>query len=474
MSAPTLESALDDVEARFLYNLPHSELEQTDRLFFQIEQAYWFYEDFKADKFSHLPHFANLKTFATKLFSHSELLSKLGGKFTELFTVFKDYKSKIPVYGVIMLNPKMTKAVLVCDYNGKSWTFPRGKIDENESEYACAVREAFEETGFDTTPYTREEDNLISFHDGKQIKLYVASNVPESTVFTIMCRKEISKVEFHPLDNLPKTYAVHPFLEKLKRWTNQRKNKGKQAKGGGSASASIPNLSIPIIPVAVVASTNAAINVAVSRKKKAEKSPKLSPKVTGIAAVQASPGSKRLKNQFDQRNGDTFQTGGGGDKGFSVADMFAANSKLTGKRYEYDGNPHQFGAYHPRYVDYTDAEVASRSLFGIASAQDDAFLALSEQSAVIGHAALRLGRDPSLESTPTTTQEYASSAPALALPKTAFDLEAFRRQARHDSFDSTYSNRSRDGTGVVERPVRLPFRFDRKAIMAAFDKVLVC
>jgi hypothetical protein len=40
----SLEAALDDVEARFLYNLPADELAKADRLFFQIEQAHWFYE----------------------------------------------------------------------------------------------------------------------------------------------------------------------------------------------------------------------------------------------------------------------------------------------------------------------------------------------------------------------------------------------------------------------------------------------
>ena len=49
----TLDSALEDVEARFLFNLPESELSQPDRLFFQIEQAWWFYEDFKAAKVRH-------------------------------------------------------------------------------------------------------------------------------------------------------------------------------------------------------------------------------------------------------------------------------------------------------------------------------------------------------------------------------------------------------------------------------------
>ena len=57
MVFPTLDMALDDVEARFLFNLPESELKSLDRLFFQIEQAYWYYEDFKADVHDHLPHF---------------------------------------------------------------------------------------------------------------------------------------------------------------------------------------------------------------------------------------------------------------------------------------------------------------------------------------------------------------------------------------------------------------------------------
>jgi hypothetical protein len=39
----SLEQCLDDVETRFLFNLPEAELSQSDRLFFQIEQAWWFY-----------------------------------------------------------------------------------------------------------------------------------------------------------------------------------------------------------------------------------------------------------------------------------------------------------------------------------------------------------------------------------------------------------------------------------------------
>jgi hypothetical protein len=40
----SFDEALEKVEARFIYNLPETELAHIERLFFQIEQAHWFYE----------------------------------------------------------------------------------------------------------------------------------------------------------------------------------------------------------------------------------------------------------------------------------------------------------------------------------------------------------------------------------------------------------------------------------------------
>ena len=114
----TLESCLDDVETRFLINLPESELNQSERLFFQIEQAWWFYEDFFADKYPHIPHFKDLKAFAEKIFTTCPLLDRIQHKFTELFTDFGNYRSEIPVCGCILLSPDMTKMVLCCSWKG--------------------------------------------------------------------------------------------------------------------------------------------------------------------------------------------------------------------------------------------------------------------------------------------------------------------------------------------------------------------
>ena len=169
-AAPTLDAALDTVEARFLNNLPESELNTADRLFFQIEQAHWFYEDFLADKYEHLPHF-NLKQFAAKIFAHSHLFTKMQDKCMSLFSDFSKYRKSIPVFGCCILNPEMTKIALGCTWNGKSWSWPKGKVNEGEDAYSCAIRETLEETGFDASEYCCAEHSLTHHEDEKLIKL---------------------------------------------------------------------------------------------------------------------------------------------------------------------------------------------------------------------------------------------------------------------------------------------------------------
>ena len=323
----TLDHCLDDVESRFLYSLPDSELQSPDRLFFQIEQAWWFYEDFFADKYTHLPHFKSLMLFAEKVFEHCPLLHSMQAAFQELFSDFSAYKSGIPVYGCILLSPDMKKILLVCNWKGKSWGFPKGKVNENETPLNCALRETFEECGFDPTPHTRAEDSIVDVQDTKKTTLFIATNVPESTAFSPQTRKEISKCEFHPIEHLPKNcFGIYPFLPKLKRWIAQNR-RAAGAGGGGKAGAGKKERRLS----SKASTSSAAANMVVT-------------------AIQKHPSGKA----FDGRNTATF----GADlkeKGWAVDDMFAANSQLTGRDYRYDGNPHAFGASHPTYRNYNSS-----------------------------------------------------------------------------------------------------------------------
>ena len=91
----------------------------------------------------------NMNVFAQKLFAASTLLAPLRAKRSEWFDEFRSYKGQIPVCGCILLNPAQDKLVLVRNWKGTSWTFPKGKLNEGEPGAACAVREVLEETGFD-------------------------------------------------------------------------------------------------------------------------------------------------------------------------------------------------------------------------------------------------------------------------------------------------------------------------------------
>ena len=150
-----------------------------------------------------------------------------------------------------MLNENMDEVVLVKGWKkGANWSFPRGKINKDELDLDCAIREVYEETGYDIKAAGLVEDeketkyiemNLREQH----MRLYVFRGVPMNTCFEPRTRKEISKINWWRLADLPtlkkkkhqqegrgedlainanKFYMVAPFLPQLKKWISlQRK-----------------------------------------------------------------------------------------------------------------------------------------------------------------------------------------------------------------------------------------------------------
>merc|ERR1712188_259510 len=78
-----------------------------------------------------------------------------------------------------------------------------------------------------------------------------------------------------------------------------------------------------------------------SKKRKGRKQPKHSQERSDFGTEDTY--------DFDESNSETFDNAlgggvkGGSKQGWGIEDMFAANSKLTGLKYTYDGNPHSFG-----------------------------------------------------------------------------------------------------------------------------------
>lgn len=129
-------------------------------------------------------------------------------------------------------------------WKGSRWTFPRGKVDEQESDETCAIREVSEEIGFDVSSRICREVRLFIMNPpsdlapcsivklfiekrlGKQcVKLFIICGVPEDTVLGPQKRKEISEIRWVPVRSLLEAFKSH-------------KSKGTTAARGGRGNGS--------------------------------------------------------------------------------------------------------------------------------------------------------------------------------------------------------------------------------------------
>lgn len=115
------------------------------------------------------------------------------------------YKYSVPVYGAIILNERCDKVLLVQAFFSKtdSWGFPRGKVNKDESEVDCAVREVWEEVGYDLKRHICEDWFVEKSKGKRRVKLFVVCGVNEKTaVFRTHTRKEIAKIEWHSIQRI--------------------------------------------------------------------------------------------------------------------------------------------------------------------------------------------------------------------------------------------------------------------------------
>ena len=130
--------------------------------------------------------------------------------------------------------------------------------------------------------------------------LYLAAGVPLDTAFAPQCRKEVSKVSFFPVDDLPTSlWGSEEFVPQLRSWLDENKPKGR---GGGEHRGS----------------NNSTKKVSARGAKK------------GKGSQQ-----NKLADIFDEKSSETFpeskgelsKGGSSSSKGWSVDEMFAMNAK---------------------------------------------------------------------------------------------------------------------------------------------------
>lgn len=222
----------------FVSSQPDGELSDLIRLFFQIELAHWFFLDFYCTQEENLIFSCGLKQFALNIFEHIPFLNHHVPNLNVILEEWKLYKMSVPTYGTILLTSDMQQCLLVQSFFAKnSWSFPKGKVNENEDPVKCAIREVYEETGFDCSHLINPNDFVEGQTSNYQYsRLYIVKNVPIETKFCPRTRNEIKDCSWFKIDLLPTNrnddgyireqrkirpnsfYMILPFISKLKHW----------------------------------------------------------------------------------------------------------------------------------------------------------------------------------------------------------------------------------------------------------------
>lgn len=231
---------MDDLCVRFIANLPQSESQSCERICTHVHEAFYFWGDHVRRADRSLP-FLWPEEFFTEILSRCPQMCGMSAQLrASAYTEYLTYRSQIPVRGAILLNPAMDKVLLVRE--SSSWSFPKGKINQGETDLEGAMREVNEETGYDLknngkTPLHHVD--VLEHESGKHTRLYIFGDVPEDFHFKPRTQYEIQSVSWFPIADLPaieegpinveefrekarKYYRVAPFILPIRKWISKK------------------------------------------------------------------------------------------------------------------------------------------------------------------------------------------------------------------------------------------------------------
>ena len=233
------QSILDELASRFLINVPEEEKHDLVRICFQLELSHWFYIDYYVPN---NPGFeeGTIQEFAAHMFNHVDYLRKYVNDIESIVENWMIYKKSVPVNGAVLLNRRMDKILMVKSFSSKAtWSFPKGKINQEEEKHDCAVREVYEETGYDASALIDKDLYIEKVINDQTVRLYLIAGVEEEFPFSPRSRGEISDIRWWDVTSLPTSlsdklgtrqrlglsvnmfYNAIPFIRDIQDWVTQ-------------------------------------------------------------------------------------------------------------------------------------------------------------------------------------------------------------------------------------------------------------
>lgn len=187
-ASPISREILDDISVRFILNAREFVLLYPEEYFFVLEEAHWFAVDIHGVT-------QQLPAFAAALLAHNGIVVDVERD----YAAFKTYKQSVSVYGAMIFDRGFNHCLLVQQMGSSTAiTFPKGKKSKNETGIECAIRETYEEVGFDVTDKIVD----ISVTIFEKITLYFVFNVDLDTKFHTNTRNEISRIFWFDLSKI--------------------------------------------------------------------------------------------------------------------------------------------------------------------------------------------------------------------------------------------------------------------------------
>ncbi|CAL8083777.1 unnamed protein product [Calicophoron daubneyi] len=217
-STPVLpNNTLVQLYTRFILNLPDDVKKQCAedfvRLFFEIERAHWFYLDY----FIEDPTVGGVDMFGftQQLVKKFPQIVPQGVDWQKKYVEWRKYRGKTETGSAIIIDEYYRMVLLVQGFYGNRWSFPGGKVNENETLVECAAREVMEETSLDVE-YRIVPSLYIDRRIGGALRrAFIIENMPRTARLQPATKNEIEAITWFNLEDLPTNTQDNSPVEKL-------------------------------------------------------------------------------------------------------------------------------------------------------------------------------------------------------------------------------------------------------------------